>query len=261
MKMFTFMENYRRYGAAVNTHDVMKTVAIILMIVDHLGMFFDPHNMWWRVVGRSCVPIWLFFMGYRSTGKSTEEELKFFALLLIALDICTVQKIFPLNIFVTVMACRFFMRRIEKADIKPYYFPAIIILCLLMHPFAMLLFEYGGLAVMYAYCGFLHRRYPGSKSTVSCLVVTGVLFALVQIDIFYLTWAQSIVMVTLIALATWFLSRFAHHDVPIPQKGVGTTLKFMGRNTMYIYFLHYALMLILATLLNPPEAFKIRFFI
>ncbi len=41
----------------LTSYDLLKTLAVILMIIDHVGHHFFPDEMWFRVVGRLCVPI------------------------------------------------------------------------------------------------------------------------------------------------------------------------------------------------------------
>ncbi len=35
--------------APLTAYDLLKTLAIILMVVDHIGAYFFPDQMWWRV--------------------------------------------------------------------------------------------------------------------------------------------------------------------------------------------------------------------
>jgi hypothetical protein len=53
-------------SAADNT-DWLKTAAIILVSVDHLGYFFMEDDRWWSVFGRLAAPTFFFLMGYAQT--------------------------------------------------------------------------------------------------------------------------------------------------------------------------------------------------
>ena len=48
----------------LTSYDLLKTLALVLMVIDHIGYFFYPEEMWWRVLGRLSVPIWFFLIGY-----------------------------------------------------------------------------------------------------------------------------------------------------------------------------------------------------
>jgi hypothetical protein len=52
---------------AVDNTDWLKTVAIILVSVDHIGYFFMEDAHWWNVFGRLAAPTFFFLMGYAQT--------------------------------------------------------------------------------------------------------------------------------------------------------------------------------------------------
>jgi hypothetical protein len=52
---------------AVDNTDWLKTVAIILVSVDHFGYFFIDNNQWWSLLGRFAAPPFFFLMGYAQT--------------------------------------------------------------------------------------------------------------------------------------------------------------------------------------------------
>jgi len=52
---------------AVDNTDWLKTAAIILVSVDHIGYFFIENDHWWSVFGRLAAPTFFFLMGYAQT--------------------------------------------------------------------------------------------------------------------------------------------------------------------------------------------------
>ena len=56
-----------RQAIAVDNTDWLKTAAIALVFVDHLGHYFIEHDQWYRVVGRLAAPTFFFLMGYAQT--------------------------------------------------------------------------------------------------------------------------------------------------------------------------------------------------
>jgi hypothetical protein len=52
---------------AVDNTDWLKTTAIILVSVDHIGHFFMEDDRWWSVFGRLAAPSFFFLMGYAQT--------------------------------------------------------------------------------------------------------------------------------------------------------------------------------------------------
>jgi hypothetical protein len=60
----TFKQNIYRYGKTFNTHDFIKVLAIVIMIIDHVGYYLMDDNPWFRMVGRIGLPMWYFLIGY-----------------------------------------------------------------------------------------------------------------------------------------------------------------------------------------------------
>jgi hypothetical protein len=49
---------------AVDNTDWLKTAAIVLVAVDHIGYFFIEDADWWSVFGRLAAPVFFFLLGY-----------------------------------------------------------------------------------------------------------------------------------------------------------------------------------------------------
>lgn len=260
MKFFTFAENYRRYGDSVNSHDLAKTIAVLLMIVDHIGFFFFPYDLEWRAVGRICVPIWFFMAGYAKPSRDS-TELKILALLMVVADIVMVEPLFPLSVLVSVLVCRAFVRAAHEKEFRPVFFPVVILFVLVWYLPAKLLFEYGSLGIIFAYSGYLARQYPGSVSAKLCIMLCGVIFiADQQFVIFNFSIPQFLLMATGVILICGWLAFFSTRPIKsIPDGPVGVFVRFTGRNTLYIYFLHYVAFEIARYLLKAPPDFHIRF--
>jgi hypothetical protein len=84
------------------------------MIIDHMGYFFFPEdpagitgdpNLWWRAVGRLCVPIWFFLIGYAQT-RTIDRMLVGGALILLASNLVSGMYFFPVSALVSVMIIR-----------------------------------------------------------------------------------------------------------------------------------------------------------
>lgn len=59
-----FFERLYRYGHAINSHDVLKAIAVLLMVVDHIGAYLLNDNPWCRLIGRGAAPLFFFLIGY-----------------------------------------------------------------------------------------------------------------------------------------------------------------------------------------------------
>ena len=53
-----------RYGKNLDSHDLIKIMAVILMMVDHIGEYLVSDNTWYRLIGRGAAPLFCFLIGY-----------------------------------------------------------------------------------------------------------------------------------------------------------------------------------------------------
>ena len=49
-----------------NLYDRLKVLAVITMIIDHLGYYIFPEDLYLRLIGRIAFPIFLFLVGFYS---------------------------------------------------------------------------------------------------------------------------------------------------------------------------------------------------
>lgn len=63
------MSKLTRYGELPNSHDLLKVAGVVLFIIDHLGLYIYPEQIWLRVVGRLAAPIFFFLVGYSRSNR------------------------------------------------------------------------------------------------------------------------------------------------------------------------------------------------
>src|SRR5690606_26082911 len=93
---------HKQFGDVVTSYDLIKSAAIILMVVDHLGAFFFPENDWLRAAGRLCVPLWFFLIGY-AHARDIPKSWIIGAVSLISRTWFLEDRFFYLNILVTMI--------------------------------------------------------------------------------------------------------------------------------------------------------------
>lgn len=62
--------------------NILKLIAALSMLIDHVGLMFFPNQLWMRAVGRLAFPIFAFFIaeGFRYTRSKLRYLLTVFAL-------------------------------------------------------------------------------------------------------------------------------------------------------------------------------------
>lgn len=117
---------------------VLKLIAVITMVIDHIGLCFFPEHEWIRYIGRISFPLFAFLLteGFIHTSNKTKYALRLGAFALIAeipYDLCVYGKAFDFghqNIFFELLCGFAVMACIEKASQKPVFFALLPVLFL-----------------------------------------------------------------------------------------------------------------------------------
>ncbi len=244
--------NARKYGEAVSAYDVLKCVAVVLMTVDHIGYLFDPANVWWRSVGRWCVPIWFFLVGYGRTF-TIPPVLYWLAGAMILVDAAVGEPVLPTNILVTIMSARLFVRYMSTRDKDVFMAVIACMVCMVMVLLTMPLMEYGSQVWMYALAGYYVRTMPESRLATVTMLMATVFFCLMQILTFGLTGLYALTMVIGVTVISIGLLSFYRYDRQIlPSTPIlSPVMRYVGRNTHYYYAIHFILFLLIAQCVLP----------
>lgn len=143
----------------LTTFDWLKTAAILLMIIDHVGYFIFPQIEWFRVFGRLCVPIFFFLIGYANTREINMRWLAGAGILLFA-SLMLGQPVLPLSILVTMLLIRLVLDPIMEflGGSPVYIWWVLLLLVFAMLPSDMLV-EYGTIGLAMAMCGFAVKHH------------------------------------------------------------------------------------------------------
>ena len=131
----------------VTSYDLLKTFAVILMVIDHLGYYFYNEENWMRILGRGCAPILFFLAGYART-RELEPRLWIGLAIMEFGRLMAGMPMLPLNITATFLFVRMLIDRLMfYVTSKPEAFWQIngTIILLILPTF--FLFEYGVHAV------------------------------------------------------------------------------------------------------------------
>ncbi len=245
----------------LTSYDLLKTLAVILMIIDHVGVYFFPDELWWRAVGRLSAPIWLFLIGY-ARSRDIPPKLWGGALVLIGTGALVSPAFFPFTILVGMMAAR---RWMDKA--AGFMFASterliigLGIVSVLMIP-SHLFVEYGLLCLLIPLFGYL-RRWNAARKILPGVHVLGFAgftlasYVFMNVIGFEFSDVQKYTMIAGLVCVFALLYSFkpATHSklsavVPAPVAGL---IKLCGRRTLEIYVLHLLLFKIGASALGVP---------
>ncbi len=223
----------------VTSYDLLKTLAVVTMVIDHIGMYFFPDDLWWRAIGRLSFPIWLFLIGYARSRDISPKLLGAGALLALA-HIPAGMPIFPLNILLSIALVRLCIDKVmpffEKGS--SLFWLSFGALAILSIPTSIVL-EFGTHALLFAVFGYMCRHWGEDRqrersgfmfaTMFSYLAIQSLLFGFSQIQL--LVMAVGVTAVCLYTLKPFKPLTFRS----LPLAGV---LKFCGRYTLEIYAVH-----------------------
>lgn len=230
---------HREFGDVITSYDLLKTFAIVFMIVDHIGAYILLDNDILRVLGRLCVPVWFFLIGYANTRDIPRDWL-IGALILIASTLALEERILPVNIILTMIILRLIIDHIAPLFMKNLpNFIALTVLCGFLSLIAGKLTDYGTLAIPLAMLGYAARR---GQLGWPHLLAAGYVFYAAQIIMFDFTPFEKQLLLALLPLP--FLLCYVFKPLTLGMNPPGIVrfpLQLMGRRTLEIYVGHIIL--------------------
>lgn len=250
-----------KWSERLTSYDLLKALAVVLMILDHVGYYFYPQDMGFRVLGRLCVPIWFFLIGYAGTRPVPKSFWIGGAVLAFA-NLIAGAYLFPLSILFGLAFMRLWIDRIMARALRSYEALAGMFFLLLLLTFLGDIFvEYGTLGGLFAMLGALRAR----KDTLRISRIGMVLFVGGSVLAYILS--QAFLFPTLSAgqfftlclgmiLVVVLLFRFSPRSFShLPYRGFGAVplLQLLGRRTLEIYVLHVVFLIGISVILNPQR--------
>ena len=250
--------------SALTSYDLLKSLALILMITDHVGHHFYHDEMWFRVVGRLSIPIWFFLIGYARTT-DVPKRLWIAGVVVTISAIISGQFLLPLNILFTIIIfrlCRQFVvaRSFYSADgLRGMY------LVLLFSTFpSAILFEYGTSAMLFVLVGYAVRNREDICERVELQylkIFAGVVFFsffIIQgIGLPSVSTSQALFMMAgfgAMGLLLWHFKPVEYKNAPRHMApSIIKVLQFTGRRTLEIYVAHLVLFRGIAMYLYPDK--------
>ncbi len=249
----------------LTSYDLLKALALLLMVIDHVGFYFFPDENWFRVFGRICVPIWFFLIGY-AKSRDIPNSWWIGALVLIAVSAMVGMPFFATNILVTMIAVRLSLDFISRLSAKNsvYFYAVTAILTILIIPTGFFT-EYGTQGILSAMCGYFVRQRQSaivsedvkhSKDAFAMwyMVYVQVVYAVLQLGYFGFSQNQFLVVIVGVVAVSWMLLRFkpvAYAAYTEKMPGLVTMLlQICGRRTLEIYVVHLVLFKCLALYLG-----------
>jgi hypothetical protein len=224
---------------APNSYDWLKVLAIISMIIDHAGLFLMDDNQSMRAIGRLAFPLFFFLIGYNGTTKIS-ASLVGAACFIEAVDYLVQHgETVPLGILCTVIITRIFLKY-ALSEAEKWCSPAslaVLFACLIiLFPLA-LIFDYGGMALMFAVLGRVAKAGFNNKPRLLFLLSIMIFFV-------FVTSFDSLNSYSM-AIAAMFLGAIFYKFRVVEAKSGNITVDSIcllaSRHALFIYVFHYTL--------------------
>lgn len=246
----------------ITSYDLAKTFAVVFMVIDHAGFFFFFDDVWWRVAGRLCVPVWFFLIGY-AKSRDTGGRLWIGGALLAAGFIVSGQQIFPLNILFTMILIRSLIDPLmERALKNREMFRALNVFLFLAAIPSSMIFDYGTLGFIVAIYGWLVRHRdelaPEQKNLVKSYFIFSYLsFVVIQYICFGLDQVPGLALLAgifCVMSALYFFRPVTFPRLSAALPGFATAfLRFTGRRTLEIYVAHLLFFSLIGMIIMPER--------
>ena len=245
---------------AITSYDLLKSFALITMIIDHVGHYLFPEQIGWRLVGRMSLPVWLFLIGY-ARSREIPTALVAGAFVILASNLVFGENLLPLNILFTIVVARLIIDRLMKVALDGLFAFALVTYFLALLTPSLSILDYGTHALLFAMFGYLVRHqdalpFPRYLVYVFALVACTVQ-AFTQAELFGASTQQSIYVWFMITAVGAVLCRFRAAEFPGLTRRLGilpsAALRLMGRHTLLLYVVHLLVLKVVAAWWLWPE--------
>ncbi len=248
----------------LTSYDLLKALAVVLMIVDHTGHHFYPDEMWFRVVGRLCVPIWFFLIGY-AQGVHVSKKLWACAVIVTISAMIAGQYVFPLSILFTIIIMRWIRAGVVVRSLSsPQALRGMFLILLFLTFPSAIFFEYGAFGMLFVLVGFIVRNREDVYDIMDHRYLklfafcTFFFFFLIQgVNMPYVFIDQALFMLggfTAVGLILWNFQAASYIDTQkYMAKSFVLIFQFLGRRTLEVYVAHIVVFRAAAMYLYPDR--------
>lgn len=236
-----------------NLYDYLKVLAVLTMIVDHVGYYLFPTVLELRLIGRLAFPIFLFLVGF-SWSYRRRRDIFLYGILIWSISFWFTSFYenpqYELNILLGISWARALLHWIEKTPNK--YLPYILcILLATIHPWLVERIDYGSLPFFFTLWWRLAREksqyfWYGSIFLVRLFIQNIQIF-----DFWFKSWNYKSISLLFLAYGTLLLLFATLKKANTPLIGnhyQNEIILFISKNALLIYALHIALFLLILVL-------------
>lgn len=229
-----------------NSYDIAKCIAIIAMVIDHIGMFFYPEQVTFRLIGRIAFPIFLFLIGY-SQKFINKRDIILLMIVMAALDcwLCVESTFFTVSlstilpvIVISRWICGYMQNWFRTNLIKSF-------LLLAMYNLVFgLFFMFGTFGCLFIICGDLRRNNINNWHSHAFFALTIAMYVYIQSPNYSPIQVATLSVLMLGLTGCMYLFRL--ETINIKNILIKKSIMLCARYSLYVYCLHYQLFKLLS---------------
>lgn len=262
MKIELF-KHAHRHGLTLNSYDIVKLLALLSMIIDHVGDYVFHDSELLRVLGRYAFPAFLFLVGYSANWRIRPDIVIYASLTSLAAAL-TFHTVFPTNILFGIILTRLAMRWIVTSAVLESREKTItlFIIIVFFYPISTLIQDYGTMCLLFAIAGYLVRTKPQSAPARNFMLSTFSLYILMQWTLLDYSVAWKLCITVLLVMMSMQLWNFRVYALQLSgiSKPVTTALLWISHNALFIYCIHISLLMAVESHLTPVAFQHFRWF-
>ncbi len=213
-----------------NYQDFLKVIAIVSMVIDHIGLYFLPEYPIMRLIGRIAMPIFCFFAGYNFKKHPSYKVFIFGTLLHLISSLFIFKQPITANILVSIFIgqCYIYLFQNYLKDFFKGYFHVILLAS--CWGLTRSLIDYGTLSIATMVLGNIAKN--DEKSLNLAVAISIVLSVFHTIAVFEFTKSYMIATIIVgILLHLAMSARKFNHPINVQ-------LNVVSRNVLVFYFVH-----------------------
>lgn len=236
-----------------NIYDYLKIIAIIAMIIDHIGFFLLPEYPILRLIGRFAFPVFLILVWFSQHYKRRRDICIGAILVQIPLIITGIQNNNPwlrtLNILWSIIIARTILSIIHT---KKIYLKALTISIIIL-PFIEQLghiFDYGVFAILFPIRGMLLAKKKINVITMIWWVILRTIFTMYTSQRFWFSDIQitTLMVGNIIIYITVLYLAYENRTIKI-KNTIDKIVLYIAQNSLYIYIIHLIILICIQLIL------------
>lgn len=232
-----------------NYYDILKVIAIVFMIIDHIWYFFFPHLIILRILGRISMPIFLFLVWYNNSSHISRSLL--LSRIMVELSLFSYHYYHHTGYVISILWSIIITKQIHRyyryyhltEKSKIILSISFIIIVLLINNILIQYLDYWWSAIAIGLCGLLARIWLwniiSKISIYLTYVIVWIFYCIQQIMTFWIyKWSNFLLFIILMIMVILLLSWLPYNKIHYEWYWRSKSILWISKHSLEIYIIH-----------------------